>query len=110
MTVEELKKKLGLTEFTHDLDLRRAVTGGYTGDLLSWVMGRAAPGCAWVTIMSNRNVAAVALMADVSCVVLAEDVRPDDDMLSRAQSEGIPVLGSAEGAFAICGKIFPHIG
>ena len=35
------------------------ITGGYVGDLLSWVMGRAEAGHVWVTIMTNINILAV---------------------------------------------------
>ena len=68
MTVQTLKEMLSLTEF-HLAEPEREVSGGYAGDLLSWVMGRAEAGSAWLTIMSNQNVAAVALMADAACVV-----------------------------------------
>ena len=54
----------------------RPVSGGYAGDLLSWVLGRAGQDAAWLTIMSNQNVAAVALMAEVSCVILTEGSPP----------------------------------
>ena len=75
MTVQTLKEMLSLTEF--DLpDPDRPVTGGYAGDLLSWVMGRAREGDCWITIMSNQNVAAVAVLAEVGCVLLAEGVQP----------------------------------
>ena len=77
----------------------RPVAGGYAGDLLSWVMGRAGQDCAWFTIMSNQNVAAVALMADVSCVVLTEGVVPDADLLRRAEEKEVNLLGTAEDTF-----------
>ena len=77
----------------------RPVSGGYAGDLLSWVMGRAEQDCAWLTIMSNQNVAAVALMADAACVVLTEGVAPDADLLRRAEEKGVNLLGTAEDTF-----------
>ena len=40
MTVQTLKEMLSLTEF-HLAEPEREVSGGYAGDLLSWVMGRA---------------------------------------------------------------------
>ncbi len=40
--------------------MRRAVPGGNCGDLLSWVMGRAGSGSAWITVMGNVNAVAVA--------------------------------------------------
>lgn len=98
MTVQQAAARLGWTEF-HLADPERRVSGGYAGDLLSWVMGRAGQDCAWFTIMSNQNVAAVALMADVSCVVLAEGVRPDADLRRRAGEKGVNLLGTAEDTF-----------
>ena len=98
MTVKELSDKLGLTVFclgTPDAE----VEGAYCGDLLSWVMGRAEMSNAWLTIMSNQNVAAVAVMADLSCIILTESVRPDPELLSRAEAEGLNLLGSGEGTF-----------
>ncbi|MCI2106201.1 MAG: DRTGG domain-containing protein [Intestinimonas sp.] len=93
MTVKELIQMLALTKFSLPQP-DREVTGGYVGDLLSWVMGRAQAGNAWITIMSNQNVAAVAVMAEVSCVILTEGVVPDDALLQRARQQGINLLGT----------------
>ena len=104
MTVQELVQTLGLTVFALP-DGGRAVTGGYAGDLLSWVMGRAEAGDAWVTIMSNPNIVAVATLADVSCVVLAEGVEPDAGVMELANGKHVNLLGGGEGAFALSAKI-----
>lgn len=93
MTVQNLIEALGLTPFCL-AEPDRAVTGGYCGDLLSWVMGRAPAGGAWLTIMSNVNVAAVAAVADVSCVILTEGVEPDEPLLRKARAQGINLLGA----------------
>ena len=98
MTVKALQEQLGWTAF-HMAGPDRQVTGAYAGDLLSWVMGRAGQDCAWLTIMSNQNVAAVALMADVACVVLTEGVRPDEDLLRRAREKEVNLLGAGEDAY-----------
>ena len=71
MTVRQMIDEMQLTPLTCP-DPERVVTGGYVGDLLSWVMGRARSGQAWITIMSNINTVAVASLADVACVILAE--------------------------------------
>ena len=93
MTVQQLIDALSLSVFHLD-DPDRPVTGGYCGDLLSWVMGSAPADGAWLTIMSNVNVAAVAALADVACVVLAEGVTPDPPLQSRAETQGINLLGT----------------
>lgn len=93
MTVQGLIDAIPLSIFHLD-DPDRPVEGGYCGDLLSWVMGRAPVGGAWLTIMSNVNVAAVAALSDVSCVVLAEGVIPDPPLLDKARAQGITLLGT----------------
>ena len=98
MTVAQLSEKLGLTAFFVE-DADRQVTGGYAGDLLSWVMGRAGVDNVWFTIMSNVNVAAVAALSDVSCVVLTEGVSPDENLLARVKAQGINLLGTQLSTF-----------
>lgn len=98
MTVQTLIDQLGLTVF-HLSDGSRPVSGAYCGDLLSWVMGKAPAGGVWLTIMSNVNVAAVAALTDVSCVVLTEGVVPDAPLLKKAQAQGINLLGCSLSTF-----------
>ena len=74
----------------------REIDGVYIGDLLSWVMGRAQMDNAWITIMSNVNVIAVASLADTSCVILAEGVDLPDELVQTAQDKGVNVLSSAD--------------
>lgn len=93
MTVQGLIDAIPLSVFHLD-DPARPVEGGYCGDLLSWVMGRAPAGGAWLTIMSNVNVAAVAALSDTACVVLAEGVIPDPPLLDKARAQGITLLGT----------------
>ena len=83
----------------------REIDGVYIGDLLSWVMGKAQYDNVWITIMSNINVIAVASLSDVSCVLLAEDVTLDDDVLATAKEKGINVLSTSLSAFDAAIKI-----
>ena len=104
MTVRELKDELELNAFCVG-DEDTEVCGAYCGDLLSWVMGRAEEGNAWLTIMSNQNVAAVAVMTDLSCIILTEGVRPDEPLLSRCETEGINLLGTELSTFEAAAKL-----
>lgn len=105
MTVQKLKQELGLTEF-YIADGERQVTGAYMGDLLSWVMGRAQTDQVWITIMSNQNVAAVAALSDVSCVLLCENVQPDEDLLKKARGQGINLLGTEKSAYDVAAALY----
>ena len=72
----------------------REIDGVYIGDLLSWVMGRASQDNAWITIMSNINVIAVATLADTACVILAENVELPEDVRAQAEMKDVNVLKS----------------
>ena len=70
----------------------RDITGVYIGDLLSWVMGKAQSGDAWITIMSNVNILAVASLTDCACIILSEAVALEDEVIKTAENKGINVL------------------
>ncbi len=93
MTVGELRDLMSLTEITVT-DPQREISGVYCGDLLSWVMGRAKCDDLWITIMSNINVVAVASLADVSCVILAEGTALEQEVITTAKSKGVNILCS----------------
>ena len=103
-TAAKLAEELGL-ETVNGANGEREITCGYAGDLLSWVMGRAPADCAWVTVMSNVNVIAVASLADVGCVILAENAELDDAALEKARAVGINVYRTAMPVFEVCAKL-----
>jgi hypothetical protein len=104
MTVNELTAKYALTPVTVP-DGGREVYGGYCGDLLSWVMGRAQQDNAWITIMSNMNIVAVASLSDVSAVILAEGVTLEQSVIDTASAKGVNILSSDKGTFEIAAMI-----
>ena len=91
MTVSELAAVQGFKAVTLP-DGERKINGVYIGDLLSWVMGRAKADNAWITIMSNINIVAVASLADVACIILAEGVELDSAVKETANAKGVNIL------------------
>ena len=83
----------------------KEVTCGYTCDLLSWVMAHGDEGMAWVTVQTHLNVVAVAVLADMACVVLPENIRMEAESLKKAVEEGMRVLTSPLTAYEICGRM-----
>ena len=90
-------------------DGEREITGVYIGDLLSWVMGRASEGDAWITIMSNINIIAVASLADTACIIVAEDVELDAEIIETAQNKGINILKSSKSIYEIAVELLSLI-
>lgn len=104
MTVRKLMEDLQLKQISCP-DPDREIKGCYIGDLLSWVMGRAEADQAWITIMSNLNIVAVASLADVACVLLAEGVELEADVRKTAEEKGVNVLSSTLDAYQLAVKL-----
>ncbi len=104
MTVKALADQLSLTTLCMP-EGDREMEGGYCGDLLSWVMSRAKSGDAWVTIMTNINVVAVASLTDCACVILAENAEVEPAVVEKAKSQGVNLFVSEKDSFALCAEI-----
>ena len=98
MTVKELSEMQGFKAVAMP-EGEREIHGAYIGDLLSWVMGRAKADDAWITIMSNINIVAVASLADVACIILAEGVSLDSSVIETAEAKGVNVLSAQMPAY-----------
>ena len=81
----------------------KEVSGVYICDLLSFAMGGASAGSAWITIMSNINVIAVAHLRNVACVVIAHGVQIEQKVVEKANELALPIFLSSLPAFE-CGQ------
>ena len=106
MQVKDILTILDLKVFGRSRGLDREITGGYTSDLLSDVMGHAENGKIWITLQTHKNVLAIASLKDLAAVILIKGLEPDADMLAQAEEEGIPVLGTNDPAFETTGKLY----
>lgn len=101
MTPTELAKKLGLTVVSLGDGNERTISGVFCCDLLSIVMGKAKTDAAWITVMSNINTVAVAVMADVSCAIISEGIPVDEELAKRAEQQGVCLLQSPLPSFEL---------
>ena len=102
MTIKQLCEKTDLKCVAGEAFLDKQVSGVYACDLLSWVIGRAEKDNALVTVMTNVNVIAVAVMADLSCVILTEGVKLDETAIAKAAENEIVVLSCQKTTFETC--------
>ncbi|MGI6129337.1 MAG: DRTGG domain-containing protein [bacterium] len=86
--------------------LGREVQGAYASDLLSHVMARAKEGNLWITIQAHQNIVAVAALLNLSGIVIAGGIEPQDDTLRKAEEEGIPLLTTDLDTFEVAGKLY----
>ncbi|MFZ2537457.1 MAG: DRTGG domain-containing protein [Oscillospiraceae bacterium] len=101
MTAIEMAQRLGLKVINIGEGKKRNIGGVYCCDLLSIVMGRAKEDDAWITVMGNINSIAVAVLSDVSCIILSENMQLDIDGLAKAKGQDVCVLASELPTFEI---------
>ncbi len=106
MIVKELMTHLPLNLAGGEQGLNNEITGAYTSDLLSDVMGNIQEGHVWITLQTHKNVMAIASLRDASAIILVKGLSPDADMLEKANDEGIPVFVCELSTFEISGKLY----
>ncbi|MEG0692554.1 MAG: DRTGG domain-containing protein [Oscillospiraceae bacterium] len=94
MTAIEMAQTLNFKVINIGEGKKRTIDGVYCCDLLSVVMGRAKANDAWITVMGNVNSIAVAVLSDVSCIILSENKELDIDSLGKAKAQDVCVLSS----------------
>lgn len=81
--------------------------GIYVSDLLSNVLRQAKPENGLVTTLTNMNTIAVASMLDLAMVIFSEGKMPSQEMISKANQEGIALLSSHKMAHEIVIDLHP---
>ncbi len=103
MKIGELVAQLPVRLLTGDAE--REITGVYACDLLSWVISHAAVGDAWITVMNNLNIIAVAALTDLACIVIPEGVEVDSSVLERAREQEVAILSAELSAAELAVRI-----
>ena len=106
MKISDVISAIGAELICGDAD--KDFEGVYVGDLLSRAMSCVESDNLWITIMSNANVVAVAVLTEPAAVILAEGVKLPEDCLLNARNNGVTVLSSPLSAYEICIKLYKH--
>jgi len=104
--LEDIVESLKLRVKCGSENLKRDVTGGFVGDLLSDVIANSREGDIWITRQIHQNIVAVASLKDIAGIILVQGSEPAADTIARAEQEGIPLLVADMPGFEVAGKIF----
>ena len=106
MNLKKIVEHLELNVLTAYKELDVDVTNGYTSDLLSDVIAKSQEKDIWITLQTHQNIIAVAVLKELSGIIIVNNRKPDEETLKKAEEEKIPLLTTGENAFTISGKIF----
>jgi predicted transcriptional regulator len=106
MILKDIVKTIGLKARTASEQLEVEISGGYASDLLSDVLANAQPGNLWVTLQVHQNVVGVAVVRELSGIIIVNGKEPDKETLKRAQEEGIPIMVTKLPTFEVVGRLY----
>ncbi|MCK9223531.1 MAG: serine kinase [Candidatus Muirbacterium halophilum] len=105
MKISEMIEKLNLKILTGDFE-DCDVKFGYVSDMLSDVMGHAPSESALITILAHENVIAVAMLRDISIIILANNRMPDKKTIEKSCDENIIIGVTQLSAFETAGILY----
>ncbi len=106
MELSKIVRALDLDVLTNKKSLSSKVTGGYVCDLLSDVLANSNKGNIWITLQTHLNIVPVALMKEISAVIIVNGKEPDVKTLKKAEEEKLPLLSTKLGAFQVVGELY----
>jgi hypothetical protein len=106
MKLKEIAERLNLELKTPNVPLEAEVKAGYASDLLSDVLAHSLDGDLWVTRQTHLNIVAIAVMRDLSGILLVSGAEPDPDTVEKALEKTVPILRTTLPAFEAVGRLY----
>jgi len=107
LTVQEFARKNGYKILNQVKNAGSShIKGVYVCDLLSHAMAKINDGDMWITVHTNINIVAVALLANASCVVIPENISVEKTTLDKASEESIAIISAPHSAYEICTRFY----
>lgn len=101
MRVDDLYQMPEFQLVTKGVKGDKEITGGYCGDLLSWVMAHAQKGNLWITVQTHVNIVAIAALLELSCIIVPEDITIEEETIEKSIEEDIAILKSHLNSFEV---------
>jgi len=106
MRLSDIVKACDLQVICGDMLLDREVSGGYVSDLLSDVMANSKKGDIWITLQAHPNIVAVALLKEITGIIMVNGRKPEEETVRKANEEKLPVMITDMPTFEVVGKLY----
>ncbi len=100
MKLDTLVNELSLEVIT-DGGLDRDISGCFICDLLSHAMGKVETDNLWITVQTNMNIIAIAVLTELSAIIIAQGMDVGEDVINKANDEGVTLLQSDKTAYEL---------
>jgi len=106
MKLKELAGRLNWELKTRNVPIEAEVKTGYASDLLSDVLANSIEGDLWVTRQTHLNIVAIAVMRDLSGILISSGAEPDPDTLEKAAEKMVPIFRTTLPTFEVVGRLY----
>jgi hypothetical protein len=106
MKLKEIAERLGWELKTPNVPLEVEVKTGYASDLLSDVLANSLEGDLWVTRQTHLNIVAIAVMRELSGILLVSGADPDPDTVEKALEKKVPIFRTPLATFEAVGRLY----
>lgn len=104
MDIKILIEKLSLKVYSKGK--KDFFSSGFTCDLLSVVLANSPKDSIWITVQRHINIIAVATLREITGIIVSQGFEPTQDVIDKANEEGIYLLGSNLDSFTLSGEIY----
>ncbi|MBM4331457.1 MAG: serine kinase [Deltaproteobacteria bacterium] len=106
MKLKDLAEKMGWEIVSRNVPVEAEVKSGYASDLLSDVLANSIEGDLWVTRQTHLNIVAIAVMRDLSGILLSNGVKPDPETVEKAVEKMVPIFRTNLPTFEAVGRLY----
>ena len=106
MTISQILETLNAQLLTPNADCEREVHTACGSDMMSDVLAYVKDQAVLLTRLNSPQVVRTADMMDMVCIVFVRGKRPDQALLSLAQTRGIAVMATDLTMFTACGLLY----
>lgn len=106
MLLQDVVKALNLEVLAATGAMDIEVTGGYVSDLLSHVMGKAQTGQIWITMQGHQNIVAVASLAGLAAVIVADGIEAEETTINKAIDQEVVLCKTRLPVYEVAGQLY----
>ncbi len=109
--ITDLQSECSLTQLTQEAAeaSTKAVSGCYTGDLLSDVLAHARAGQILITVQAHANTVAVAETKKMPAVIFCNNRLPATDVIAMAEERGIGLFVTPRTSFEVSSTVARYL-
>ncbi len=106
MKICQLLEQKPFKVLTSSANLDTCIENIYACDLLSQVLAKATHKDLWITVQTHATILGIASIKQIPCILFSEDLLPQQEVIDKADEEGIILLASKDTTYEIAGELY----